>query len=108
MVNVTFSLPEDTVKRLRKVALRRGKGHRGAISELVNVAIQEHLAEVESRDVKEEFRAAREGRVLARASSLRELAAELRRLRLDPRDVKIESSTPLEPTVRTGIRGDTR
>ena len=104
MVNVTFSLPEDTVKRLRKAALARGK-RKGAISELVDAAIQERLGAVEAATAGEKFQAMKDGKELASASSLRALAAELKRLKVDPREVEILSSTPLEPLVRTGLRG---
>jgi metal-responsive CopG/Arc/MetJ family transcriptional regulator len=104
LVNITFSLPEETVKKLREVAKRVGGARRGAISELVDVAIKEHLEEVESRIKQEEFRATRGNEVVARAGSLRELAATLERRKVDPREVLIVSSSPLEPSVRTGLR----
>lgn len=106
LVNVTFSLPEDTVKRLRKAAAIIGKGRKGAISELVDAAINEHLSDIEPGPAQE-FRATKDGRVIASASTLRELANELKRRKLDPRDFVIESSVPLEPLVRTGLRGHT-
>ena len=105
LVNITFSLPEDTVKRLRKTALAQSKGKKGAISGLVDAAIREHLSSVEAAGSGEEFRAERDGKVLAAAGSLRELAAELKRLRVDPRDVVVLGSARHEPLVRTGLRG---
>ena len=107
LVNVTFSLPEDTVRRLRKAAVVNGRRRKGAISELVNAAIKEHLASVEARADRQEYRAIKEGQTVARAPTLRELAGELERLSLDPRDVMIESSTLLPTVVRTGLRGHT-
>lgn len=104
MVNVTFSLPEETVKKLRETVRRVRGSRKGTISELVDVAIKEHLREVESRIKHEEFRAMRGNDVLARAVSLKELASALERRRVDPREVLILSSTPLEPSVRTGLR----
>lgn len=103
MVNVTFSLPDETVKRLREAA-RRTRPRKGAISALVDAAVREHLREVDSRSKREEFRALREGRVVAKAPTLRELATLLERRGIDPRAVLILSSSPLEPTVRTGLR----
>jgi len=103
LVNVTFSLPDETVRRLREAARRAGRS-KGAISELVDAALREHLLDVESRAKREEFRAMRGKEVLARAGSLRELASLLERRKIDPREVLIVSSTPLEPTVRTGLR----
>jgi hypothetical protein len=103
LVNVTFSLPDETVKKLREAARRTGRS-KGAISELVDAAIKEHLRDVESRIKREEFRAMRGNQILARAGSLRELASLLEKRKIDPREVLIVSSTPLESTVRMGLR----
>jgi hypothetical protein len=103
LVNVTFSLPEETVKKLREVARRTG-GKKGAISELVGAALKEHLQEVESRNRHQEFRAMRGNRVLAKAGSLRELASLLEKRGISPREVLIVSSSPLPASVRTGLR----
>jgi predicted DNA-binding protein len=103
LVNVTFSLPDETVKRLREVARRTGKS-KGAISELVDAALKEHLRDIDSRTNHEEFRAMRGNQTLARAGSLRELASLLQKRKIDPRDVLIVSSHLLEPSVRTGPR----
>lgn len=92
------------MKNLREAARRAGGSRKGAISELVNTAIQEHLKEVGSKARHEEFRAVRGDEVLARAGSLRELASALKRRRVDPRKVLILSTSPLEPSVRTGLR----
>ena len=104
LVNVTFSLPEDTVKRLRKAAAVVGRGRKGAISELVDAAINEHLSDIETAPPPQ-FRATRDGKMIVSAPTLRELANELKRRKLDPRDFVIESSATLEPLVRTGLRG---
>jgi len=53
---------------------------------------------------REEFRAVRGSKTLARAGSLRELASLLEKRKIDPRQVIIVSSRPLEPVVRTGLR----
>ena len=104
LVNVTFSLPEDTVKRLRKAAAVAGRGRKGAISELVDAAINEHLSDIQTAPPLR-FCATKDGKVIVSAPTLMELANELKRRKLDPRDFIIESSAPLEPLVRTGLRG---
>ena len=104
LVNVTFSLPEETVKRLREAARRTGGPKKGAISELVDAALKEHLQEVEARSVRQEFRASRGDLVVARAGSLRELASLLEKRGINPRDVLIESSIPLPASTKTGLR----
>lgn len=103
-MNVTFSLPEETVKRLREVARRTGESRKGAISEFVDAAIREHLREVESKLRHEEFWAVRGKDVLVAAGSLKELASALEKRAINPRDVTIMSSFPLEPSVKTGLR----
>jgi Arc/MetJ-type ribon-helix-helix transcriptional regulator len=106
MVNVTFSLPDETVEKLRRLAKARGR--RGGISELVNAAVTEHLRELESVGRREEFFALHGQREVARAGSLRELARLLEGGRIDPRDVEIRSVVPAKPVVRTGLRGVAR
>jgi hypothetical protein len=85
-----FSSPDGRVSRLRRVAPAHRKGGKG---------------EIESRGSREEFQAISDGVVRARAASLRELARELRRLGLDPREVVVESSKPIQSIARTGLRG---
>lgn len=104
LVNVTFSLPEETVKKLREAARKTGGPRKGAISELVDAALKEHLRDVESRTSNEEFRAMEGDRALAKAGTLRELAAALEKRGINPREVLIVSSSPLPPSVRTGLR----
>lgn len=103
-MNVTFSLTEETLRKLREAARDFGGSRRGAISNLVEVAIKEHLQEVQSRRKQEEFRAMRGSRVVARAGSLRELASALEKNKVDPRDVLIVSSSSLRGVIRTGLR----
>jgi Arc/MetJ-type ribon-helix-helix transcriptional regulator len=103
MVNVTFSLPEETVDRLRRIARQRGK--RGSISEVVNAALSEHLSGLEAPRQGDEFFALRGSREVARAGSLKELASKLKTRGIDARTVEIRSSMPMKPLVRTGLRG---
>lgn len=107
LVNVTFSLPEETMKKLREVARRTGGPKKGAISELVDAALKAHLQEIEARSVRQEFRASRGDRVVAKAGTLRELALLLEKRGISPRDVMIESSTPLPASTKTGLRRHT-
>jgi hypothetical protein len=104
LVNVTFSLPDETVKKLREAAGRTGESRKGAISALVDAAVNEHLRDLESKARREEFSALRGTQTVAKAGSLRELAAILESRKIDPRGVLIVSSYPLEPSVRTGPR----
>ena len=104
MVNVTFSLPEETIRKLRQAVGATGRAKRGSISNLVDAAINEHLREMESKAKHEEFRAIRDDKVLASAPSLRELASILKSKEINPRGLLILSSSPLPGAVRTGPR----
>jgi len=104
MVNVTFSLDEGTVRRLRRAAKTVGGGRKGAISEIVESALSERLREIESRENQEEFVATLNHKEVAKALSLRELATQLQALGLDPRETTITSTAPLEPVGRVGLR----
>ncbi len=103
LVNITFSLPAETIERLRRFAKLYGR--RGTISEIVNAAISNRLEELEARSSKIEFWANRGGKEVARAESLKRLASKLKSRGIDPRDVEIHSSIPIKPLVRMGLRG---
>jgi hypothetical protein len=103
LTNVTFSLPERTVRRLRKRAAESGR-RRGAISSLVDEAINGHLDSLEATARRPSFTATEGDRVVARAETLDALAAALRSKKVDPRSVRIVSSEPLEPVGRMGLR----
>jgi len=103
LTNVTFSLPEGTVKRLRKRAKDSGR-KKGAISEMVDEAIARYLDTVETPPPNLVFTALRGRTPVARAESLERLAALLKSKGTDPRSVRIISSEPLEPVGRFGLR----
>jgi hypothetical protein len=103
MTNITFSLPERTVKRLRKKASESG-GRKGSISGIVDEALSTYLDALEESARVETFTATRGEEVVAQAGSLKELAAALREKKVDWRSVLITSSLPLEPSGHLGIR----
>lgn len=104
MVNVTVSLSEETVRRLRQVVKDVYGSRKGTLSTLVEGAIKEALDEESNGGIAPGYRAIRSGKVIAEASGLGELAKRLRREGVDPRGLRIESTTPLNPVVRTGPR----
>lgn len=104
MVNLTVSLPKETVDQLRKVVRERYGGKKGAISGLVRAALEEHLSET-ARGPPSVFGAYDDGRKVAEAASLDELTSKLEKLGVDPRTMRILSSTPLRQVVRAGLRG---
>ncbi|MDG6985117.1 MAG: hypothetical protein JRM73_00015 [Nitrososphaerota archaeon] len=103
MTNVTFSLPERTVKRLRRQAAESG-GRKGAISEIVDSALTAYLDSAEEARRGETFAAKRGEEVVAEAGTLKDLADALKRKGIDWRSVRIVSSEPLEPVVHFGLR----
>ena len=103
MVNVTVSMSEETAKRLRRVVKEVYGSRKGALSSLVEGAVREALARETVRG-RASFKAIRDGKVLATAEDLEELAKELRSQGIAPRGIRIESSQPLRPVVRAGAR----
>ena len=103
MTNVTFSLPEKTVKRLKKKASEGGR-RKGAISELVDDALTTYLDAQEASSKGELFTARKDDGVVAEATSLRALAAALKERKVDWRSVVISSSVPLDQEGHLGLR----
>ena len=103
MVNITVSISEDTVKRLRKVIREVYGSRKGTLSSLVEGAIREAL-DRETGDEGVRYKAFRSGQVVAEGGSLDELAAALKKGGIEVRGLRIESSLPLRPAVRTGPR----
>lgn len=105
MTNLTISLSDDTINRLRRAVKNRYGGRKGALSGLIEESIREKLEVFEAPPQSQVFRAMKDGRVVAQAENLDNLAAELEKARVDPRSVRILSSKKLAPMVRTGLRG---
>ena len=108
MVNLTVSLPEDTIRRLRKAVKERYKSERGALSGIIDAALRDLLDRMDTTEPPTLFRAMQGDRVIAEAESLDALAGELRRQQVDPRSVRILSSRPLRPVARAGFRARKR
>lgn len=108
MVNITISVSEETVRRLRKVVKEVYGSKKGVLSSLVEGAINEALDREVNAGVAQGFRAIRSGRIVAEADDLGELADRLRKEGIDPRGLRIESTTPINPVVRTGPRDSRR
>jgi Arc/MetJ-type ribon-helix-helix transcriptional regulator len=105
MVNITISLPEETVRRMKRVVKERYGGRRGALSGLVREAVEERIDWLEAPRPKIHFKASKDGRTVAEADGIGELASKLRALDIDPRTVLISSSSPLRQVARAGLRG---
>lgn len=105
MVNLTVSLSEEVVQRLRKVVSDQYGNRKGAISGLIEESLREKLDNVNSPRPIQTFKALRRKRAIAEAEDLESLAKNLNRLKVDPRSVRIVSSRKLSPVVRLGPRG---
>jgi Arc/MetJ-type ribon-helix-helix transcriptional regulator len=105
MVNITISLPDDTVKRLRRAVKERYGGRKGAISGLIREALEEKLGPQEVATLPTLFKAYDGEREVAEAPGLDALASALRGRKVDPRSVRIVSSAPLRQVIRAGLRG---
>jgi uncharacterized protein YbjQ (UPF0145 family) len=104
MVNLTVSLSEGTVRKLRRTVRDRYGSRRGALSGLVEEAVLEALERFETPAPKETFRALKRDTIVAEADTLTELASKLRKLNVDARSVRILSSGYLAPVARAGFR----
>jgi len=105
VVNVTISLPEETVKKLRNAVRELYGGRRGALSGLVAEAIEDRIDALKAARPSPRFVALKDGLNVAEGRSLDELASKLRALNVDPRAVRIVSSQPPGQVARAGLRG---
>jgi hypothetical protein len=105
MVNITISLSEDTMTRLRKAVHEHYDNRKGAISGLVEESLREKLQDIDRPRTTQTFKALRNNRLVAEAEDLNSLAKKLEQLKVDPRSVRVLSSKKLSPVVRLGPRG---
>jgi hypothetical protein len=104
VVNLTISLSEETVRKLRRTIRDRYGSRRGALSGLVEEALLQTLERFEIPTARDRFRAVKDDKVLAEADSLDDLASKLRKLNVDARTVRILSSSYLPAVARAGFR----
>ncbi|MFI5421272.1 MAG: ribbon-helix-helix domain-containing protein [Nitrososphaerales archaeon] len=105
MTNLTISLSDETVQRLRKMVREKYGNKKGALSGLIEESVREKLDAVEMPQSSEIFEAVKGDRVIADADALDNLASKLKKMNVDPRSVRIISSKKLAPIARTGLRG---
>ncbi|MEM1946627.1 MAG: hypothetical protein QW614_03030 [Candidatus Caldarchaeum sp.] len=104
MVNLTVSLSREVLMRLRRVVKQRYGSRRGALSGLVEEALTELLDRLEHPPPSQTYRAYKAERLVAEAENLEQLSQELKKLEVDPRSVRIISSTKLKAVARAGLR----
>jgi len=105
VVNLTISLPEEVVRILRKTVKERYSGRKGALSGLIKEALEGHFSSLAQPSPPARFKALEGTRQVAEGRSLDELASRLKERSVDPRAVRIVSTTPLRQVVRAGLRG---
>lgn len=103
MVNITISLPEQTVRRLRRTVREPYGGRKGALSGFIKEAIDGPFESLQAEPPRT-YRATDKERMIAEGSSLEELASKLKELGIDPRSVRIISSTKIGSLARAGFR----
>jgi hypothetical protein len=105
MVNVTFSLSEDTARRLREFVRNAYGARKGSLSSFVEGAIEESLDQRNIDGSPKGYKAFRGGELVAEGENLPSLAKALRQAGIDVRGLRIESTAPLKPVVRVRGRG---
>lgn len=105
MVNLTISLSDETIQKLRRAVRERYGDKKGALSGLIEDSVREKLDEFDVVSSAQSFKAMKGDRAIAEADSLSNLAAMLEKMSVNPRSVRIVSSKKLETVVRSGIRG---
>ncbi len=101
MGTITVVLPDDLIERLRAY-LRRGGARKGDLSRFVASAIEKAL--MEAQKAERTFVALKDGREVARAGSLAELAEELRARGINPGGVRVRMVPPPSKLARAGAR----
>ena len=105
MVNLTISLSDETVRRLRKTVRDRYGNKKGALSGLIEESLREKFDSFETPRPSQTFKAMKGDGTIAEAENLDDLASKLRKMNVDPGSVRIISSKKLAPIVSTGLRG---
>ncbi len=94
-------LPDDLIERLR-AHLRQSGARKGDLSRFVASAIERALREAQKAE--RTFVAVKNGREVARAGSLAELAERLRAVGIDPGSVRVRMVPPPPKLARAGAR----
>lgn len=102
MGTITISLRDDVEEKLRDFVERTYGSSKGGLSKVIENAIENYFATL-SR-TRRSFKALREGVAVAEAETLEELASILRKKGIEPRGLRIVSTSPLKPVARGGYR----
>lgn len=105
MGTITISIDDALEGKLREWAARLYGSSRGGLSRVIEAALASYFVQLERRSrATRVYRALKEGRVVAEAGSLEELAEKLKSIGLEPRGLRIVCESPLKPVARGGYR----
>ncbi len=104
MPPVTIVLPDALAERLRRTVRERYGGKKGAISRIIAEALDAYLSRTQPSTQVELYQAFRADKKVAEASSLPELARQLRAKEINPRSLRIISTRKLAPVAKAGYR----
>ncbi len=104
MPTLTIVLPETLAERLRMTVRERHGGKKGAMSRIISEALEAYLSRTQPSTQVERFQAFRADKKVAEASSLPDLARQLREKEISPRSLRIISTRKLAPVARAGYR----
>lgn len=101
---ITVVISDELENEIRRLISSEKTAKKGALSKLVEDALWAYIRPklYSNRRV---FKALKDNRVVAEASSLNELAEKPRNAGIDPREVKIFSSISYRKERRIGLRG---
>ena len=102
MGTITISLDNDIKKELRETARKLHGSNKGAISKVIEDALKNYFSSLKRENKL--FRAYKDDKLIAEAESLDKLAETLHKKGVDPRTVKIISSEPIKPIIKSGWR----
>lgn len=102
MGTITISLRDDVEEKLRDFVKRTYGSSKGGLSKVIENALENYFSTLSKTG--RVFKALREGVVVAEGETLNELALIVRKKGIEPRGLRIVSTSPLKPVARGGYR----
>lgn len=103
MGTITVVISDELEKEVRKIISREGRQRKGALSQLVENALRTYLETLKTRQTT--FKAIKDGKVVAQAENLEQLAAKLKKSGINPRQVRIIATPQPKTRKKMGLRG---
>ncbi len=101
---ITVSLNDEVERTLRKLAREMYGNKKGALSKVIETAIEKLAARKQYTEKQTIYRAYKNNKLITEASSLEELAEKLNQRGVDPREVRILATEDIKPRARIGYR----